>query len=255
MQDKTSAADSPRDVPSILDVLKANASQKHKANVVRMGIPEQNSLGVPMPLIRSLAKSLGRSNSLAWELWAVQIHEARRLAALVFEPGTLNREQLNSLLGDVASWDLCDHLCGSVFAADPDYPQLIEEWARAEQTYVKRAAFALIATQATHQRSIGQQLIGHWFGLVEKCGCDDRAHVKKAVSWALRELGHIDIPARDQALAVAESLVETGSNAGRWIGRDAAKELADLVFVPGRRRLVSSHSKAARAAATKAFGK
>lgn len=255
MQDRTSVADSPRDVPSILDALGANASQKHKANVVRMGIPEQNSLGVPMPVIRSLAKSLGRSNRLAWELWAVQIHEARLLAALVFEPGTLNHSQLNSLLGEVASWDLCDHLCASVFAADPEYPQLIEQWADAEQTYVKRAAFALIATQATHQRSLGQQLIGQWFTLIERCGRDNRAHVRKAVSWALRELGHIDIPTRDRALNVAKGLIETGSNAGRWIGRDAAKELADLVFVPGRRRMVSSHSKAAQAAAATAFGK
>ncbi|WP_313812455.1 DNA alkylation repair protein [Glutamicibacter sp.] len=235
-------------VQSILDELRSASSQKHKANVVRLGIPEANSLGVPMPVIRSLAKTLRYSNSLSWQLWATEIHEARLLACLVFEPGSLSHEQLGALLDDVVSWDLCDHLCGSVFAADAHYQQLILGWAGAEKTYVKRAAFALIATQATHQRALGAELIDQWLGLVEQYSDDGRTHVKKAVSWALRELGHIDIPARDRALEAASRLTQSSSAARRWVGADASRELTDLVFVPGRRRLVSAKSKAARAA-------
>lgn len=234
------------DVHNTLLELRAEASAKHRANVLRLGIPESNSIGVPMPAIRKLAKTLPASNELAGQLWASQLHEARLLAALVFEPGTLSHQQLDELLQDVVSWDLCDHLCGSVFASDPDYLQLIERWVPSELTYVKRAGYALMAVKATHERQLEPELIERWLVLIEQYGGDDRVHVKKAASWALREIGHLNIAARDRAIALAQAMVDGADKKRQWVGRDALKELSDLVYVPHRRRLVSSGSKAAR---------
>ncbi len=232
----------------LLQELAGKASEKHKANVVRLGIPEANSLGVPVPAIRALARSTPKSNELAWELWGTGIHEARLLACLIFEPATLSHEQLQLLVNDVRSWDLCDHLCGSVFLHDRYYPELISRWADAEATYEKRAAFALIATASTHARNLDNSLVTQWLELIEQQGADDRLHVKKAVSWALREVAHLDLSSRDTALAVATRMLGGPGKAGQWIGRDALKEIKDLVSVPGRRRLVSAQSKAAQAA-------
>lgn len=240
--------DAAADAQSILLELRAQANAKHRANVLRLGIPESNSLGVPMPVIRKIAKTLPASNELAAQLWASQLHEARLLAALVFEPGTLSRQQLDELLQDVISWDLCDHLCGSIFASDPDYQQLIERWVPSEQTYFKRAGYALMAVKATHERELEAELIDRWLTLIEQHGGDARVHVKKAASWALREIGHLGIAARDQAIASAQAMIDGTDKKCQWVGRDALKELSDLMYVPHRRRLVSSGSKAARSA-------
>lgn len=241
----------PHPVPTsgeLLARLRACASEKHRRSVVRLGIPEEASIGVSVAEVRRIAKGVERSNGLARELWATGVHEARLLAALLFEPKAVSHDEARRLIGDVVSWDLCDHLCGALLLRLDGYERLIRDWSDAAETYVKRAAFALIATAATHEREIRAETAADYLALISAHADDDRVHVKKAVSWALRELGQRDLAMRDRAIAVARELERRASKAEAWVGRTALKELEGLVEIPGRRRLVSATSKAALAA-------
>lgn len=224
--------------------LRAHASATHKARVVKLGIPEAQSLGVPMPEIRRIARNLvrstGRSNDLAHDLWATGIHEARLLAALVFDPATLPVEDAADLIDDVVSWDLCDHLCNNLYLHLPDRELLIARWWDAEPLYTRRAAFALIASIATHEQTLDHDSITSYLTWIEGAAEDPRPHVQKAVEWSLREVGQRSIELRDRALTVAEQLRESPNTSKSRVGRLASKFLSSLVEAKGRRRLVTA---------------
>ena len=229
---------------TVIAELRTHASAAHKARVIRLGIPEAQSLGVPMPEIRRIARnvirSAGRSNDLAHDLWATGIHEARLLAALVFDPATLPLEEAAGLIDDVVSWDLCDHLCKNLYLHLPDRELLIARWWDAEPLYTRRAAFALIASIATHERALDHDSITSFLTWIEDAAEDPRPHVHKAVEWSLREVGQRNIELRDRALAVAERLRVSPNTSKSRVGRLASKFLSSLVEAKGRRRLVTA---------------
>ena len=224
----------------VLAELERHASPERKQRVARLGIPEENSIGVAVPDIRRIAKRVGRSSSLANELWSTGLHEARLLAALVFVPTELSVSDAEALVADVQSWDLCDHLCNNLFLLMPDYPALIDAWADAEPLYTRRAAFALIASAATHEKSVSDKQRDRYLAHVEAAADEARPHVKKAVDWALREVGQRDLVARDRALALCDALIESGDKRKASLGRSAKKEIERFVEAPGRRRLIAS---------------
>lgn len=221
----------------LIAALRAHASERHRQSVMRLGVPYDASIGVPLPAIRKTAQTVQRSTPLARELWHSGLHEARLLAALVFEPDSLTEAEATSLLGDVVSWDLCDHLCNNLFRFMDEADLLVSEWAGAESLYTRRAAFSLIASLATHKRHLPNELFDEWFALIEVASSDARPHVSKAVSWALREIGQYDETRRSFASALAQQLVESHDRARAKIGRDALRELERLVPVAGSRRL------------------
>jgi len=192
-----------------------------------------------MPEVRRLARSAGRDGEIADALWATGIHEARLLATLMYEPRALSLERCDVLLGDVISWDLCDHLCNSLFVQMPEVDALIGRWREAETLYTRRAAFSLIASAATHRRDLSSEQLGTYLDWISGASRDARPHVRKAVAWALREVGRHDLLHRDIALALASALLDSEDRTARWIGREARKELVTLVEVPGRRRLAA----------------
>lgn len=226
-------------VDEVLAKLHRYASPERKLKVARLGIPEENSIGVALPDIRRIAKQLGRSSSLAKELWVTGLHEARLLAALVFEPTEVTTSDANVLVADVRSWDLCDHLCNNLFLQMPGYASLVDAWADAEPLYTRRAAFALIASAATHEKTMSDKQRDHYLTLIEASAGDTRPHVKKAVDWALREIGQRDLASKARALAVADALVESGDKPRVSLGRGAQKEIERFAEAPGRRRLVA----------------
>lgn len=227
----------------LISELKSLSSEKYKANVVKLGIPEGCSLGVSTGEVRKLAKTVKKSNDLAYELWHTGYHEARLLAVLVFDPKTLSVCNAGALMEDVISWDLCDHLCKNLLIKIKGYETLIGPWCASDKIYIKRAAFTLMASAAVHEKALPEALVDTYFSLIETYSVDDREHVKKAVSWALRELGKMDMDHRQKAMTVAQRLSETGSKAQVWIAKDALKELEKLVKVEGRGRLIAADSK------------
>ncbi|MFQ9923312.1 MAG: DNA alkylation repair protein [Beduini sp.] len=222
--------------------LQSMADEKYKANVVKMGIPKENGLGVSTGDIRKLAKKITKSNDTAEELWQTGYHEAKLLAVLLFDQKTTSLEEVEMLMKDVVSWDLCDHLCKNLIIKLPHYQSLIDRWVEAEETYQKRAAFTLIASSAIHEKQIEEDTLDRYLDYIKSYSQDDREHVKKAVSWALREIGKRDFDYNEKAILLAHELNAKGDLTQKWIAKDALKELENLVKVEGRKRLISSQS-------------
>lgn len=227
----------------ILSGLKALSSEKYKANVVKLGIPEACSIGVSTGDVRKLAKTVGKDNALAHDLWNTGYHEARLLAVLIVDKKQFSLQEAEAFMHDVISWDLCDHLCKNLLIKLKGYEDLIEQWCDAEATYMKRAAFTLMASAAIHEKNLQKEALDHYLTLIRTYSDDEREHVKKSVSWALREIGKRDFDYQEKAVLLAHDLMENGNKAQKWIGKDALKELEKLVKTEGRSRLISSDSR------------
>ena len=227
----------------ILSGLKALSSEKYKANVVKLGIPEACSIGVSTGDVRKLAKTVGKDNALAHDLWNTGYHEARLLAVLIVDKKQFSLQEAEAFMHDVISWDLCDHLCKNLLIKLKGYEDLIEKWCDAEATYMKRAAFTLMASAAIHEKNLQKEALDHYLSLIRTYSDDEREHVKKSVSWALREIGKRDFDYQEKAVLLAHDLMENGNKAQKWIGKDALKELEKLVKAEGRSRLISSDSR------------
>lgn len=227
----------------ILSGLKALSSEKYKANVVKLGIPEACSIGVSTGDVRKLAKTVGKDNALAHDLWNTGYHEARLLAVLIVDKKQFSLQEAEAFMHDVISWDLCDHLCKNLLIKLKGYEDLIEKWCDAEATYMKRAAFTLMASAAIHEKNLQKEALDHYLTLIRTYSDDEREHVKKSVSWALREIGKRDFDYQEKAVLLAHDLMENGNKAQKWIGKDALKELEKLVKTEGRSRLISSDSR------------
>ena len=227
----------------IIKELKANASKKYKANVVKMGIPAECSIGVSTAVVRAIAKKAGKSNKLARELWSSGYHEAKLLAVLVFDKKTVSHEEIEKLILDVQSWDLCDHLCKNLIIKLKGYDEFISKWVASTHTYKKRAAFTLIASSVIHNKVIANDTLDDYLRIIREYSDSEHEHVRKAISWALREIGKRDFNYNEKAVLLAYEMKESGNKNKMWIAKDALKELEMLVKVEGRGRLISSNTK------------
>lgn len=234
------------EVNEIIGQLKEMSSEKFKQNVVRMGIPEENSIGVSTVMLRKMVPKIGRSNELAWDLWNTGYHEAKLLAVLLMEKKKVTLDDVRKMMTQVYSWDLCDHICKNLIIKIPGYQDLILEWCDNPNTYYRRAVFTLIASVSVHEKDVTEEEITSYLNLIRECSDDNREHVKKAVSWALREIGKINFDYLERAIEAAEELKERPSKACQWIAKDAMKELETLVKVEGRTRLITSKSQMAK---------
>lgn len=230
----------------IIEELKANASEKYKATVVRMGIPAEQSIGVSTAVVRAVAKKAGKSNELANELWSSGFHEAKLLAVLVFDKKKISHEKIESLILDIQSWDLCDHLCKNLIIKLKNYDEFITRWVTSTHIYQKRAAFTLIASSVIHDKSITADTLDDYLRLIREYSDRDHEHIKKAVSWALREIGKKDFTYNEKAILLAHEMKENGNKTQVWIAKDALKELENLVKVEGRSRLISANTQMGR---------
>ncbi|MBQ9991222.1 MAG: DNA alkylation repair protein [Lachnospiraceae bacterium] len=224
----------------VITELQSLASEKYKANVVRMGIPEEYCIGVSTGEVRNIAKKTGKSNALAFELWNTGYHEVRLLAVLVFDKKGIVHSDIENLMGEVISWDLCDHLCKNLIVKMKDYEEFIYKWIISTHIYKKRAAYTLIATSAIHNKKLSNDTLDDYLKLIRDDSDIAHEHVKKAVSWALREIGKRDFDYNEKALLVAHELLDSGNKTQIWIAKDAIKELESLVKVEGRTRLIST---------------
>jgi len=226
-----------RSLNEILEYLKDQSAEQYKANVIKLGIPENNSLGVPIPVLRKLAKTLKHSNGLAKDLWNSGYHEARLLSVLVVDPFTIDHKWAIGLVDDVVSWDLCDHLCKGLLYNLPEYEDLILSWQNDSRLYHKRTAFVLIATAVVYDKEMPLTQIAEYLEIIRNHEADSRPHVKKAISWALREIGKRDIASHKKAKPITEQLAQDADKNKQWVGKDALKELNQLVQTDARKRL------------------
>jgi 3-methyladenine DNA glycosylase AlkD len=204
--------------------LKSRADPARKPGMARVGIDISRALGVSIPDVRAVAKRCGTDHDLALELWLTGIHEARILATLVADPGTLTKSQMERWAVDLSSWDLCD-FAADVFSRSPAGPRMIRAWARRSEGYVKRCAFSMIARRAVWAKDAPDREFLGYLPLVRRAAADPRNEVKKGVSWALRQIGKRNRALHGAALEEGERILTLARASARWIARDALREL------------------------------
>jgi len=221
------------DVAAVLAALKAKATKRTLDGMARYGIPADHAWGVSVADIRQLAKRVGRDHALAGALWKSGVYEARMLAAYVDDPAQVTAAQMDRWCRDFDNWAICDTLCFHLFDRTPHAFARVVRWAKQDQEFVKRAAFALLASLGLHDK--------------ERAARDERNFVKKGVNWALRVIGGRSAALNTAAVAVARRLALAKEPAPRWVGRDALAKLT-------RPAVATSRGKAARKAPAKRNG-
>ena len=177
-----------------------------------------------MPELRKLAQGK-EDHALAEQLWQTGIHEARILAGLVDDPVQVTGEQMERWAGDFNSWDLCDQVCLNLFRRSPLAIEKAVSWSERPEEYVKRASFVLMATLAVHAKKANDEVFLAFLPIIQYASTDERNFVKKAVNWALRQIGKRNPDLRQAAIQAAMQIQEIDSRSARWIAADALKEL------------------------------
>lgn len=209
----------------ILKKLKSLANPKALKGMTRFGINPHNTLGIPMYALRDMAKEIGRNHKLAHQLWNSKIHEARLLAGFIGEPDKMSEKQMEKWVEDFDSWDICDQLCGNLFDKTRFAYKKVFEWSKREEEFVKRAGFVLIATLSVHDKRAKDKKFEQFFPIIKKHSIDERNFVKKAVNWALRQIGKRNISLNKKSIKVAREIQRIDSKSARWIASDALREL------------------------------
>ena len=217
----------------VLTRLKRLANSENVAGMARFGINSKGTLGISIPTLRRLAREIGRDHELALRLWKSGFHEARILAGFVADPAKLTEALAERWVNDFDSWDVCDQVA-ALLEQVPFTRKKIRQWAASDREFVKRAAFAMIAGLAVHDKAAADAQFEPFLRLIRRASTDNRNFVKKAVNWALRSIGKRNRRLNLQAAAVAREIGRIDSPAARWIAADALRELRSAAV---RRRL------------------
>lgn len=226
--------DGDSQVDAIVAELRRLRNPRNIAGMARYGIVAGNALGISAGPLRALARRIGRNHSLAGQLWATGIFEARLLAAFVAEPARLTRQQARAWANDFENWADCDGVCIHLFRKAPFAHAFAVECGRRKPEFVKRTGFTLMATLAVHDKAAPDQVFLDYLPRIAKAATDERNGVKKAVNWALRQIGKRNPNLQRAAIRTAESIHRQGTPAARWIASDALRELKR--FVPRKAR-------------------
>ncbi len=219
----------------VLRQLERRGSRRTRDEMLtRYGITAPKAFGVPVGVIKQMGKQLGRDHALALALWKTGWYEARLLTAFVDDPAKVTAVQMDRWARDFDNWGVCDTLCFSLFDQTPHAWHKVEQWARREEEFVKRAAFALLACLALHDKRTGDAPFLKSLRLVERAASDDRNFVKKGVSWALRLVGRRNKVLNAAAVELCRRLAESPEPAARWNGKQALRELTSALV---RRKL------------------
>jgi len=209
----------------ILSRLQKLANPKNVEGMARFGINQENTLGVPVPTLRSIAKEAGRDHKLAAELWKSGVHEARIIAPLVEEPARVTEKQMERWVRDFDSWDICDLCCNNLFRKTEFAHAKVQEWCTRDEEFVRRAGFVMMAVLAVHDKAAPDSRFTRYLPVIRRGATDERNFVKKAVNWALRQIGKRNLTLNRKAIEAAERIATLDSKAARWIAADALREL------------------------------
>ena len=210
----------------ILKELKSLSNSKAVEGMARFGINPKNTYGVSIPNLRTIAKKAGKSHALAQRLWGSGIHEARILAGMVDEPALVSEEQVDQWVEEFDSWDVCDQVCMNLFDKTPFAYKKAAEWSKRKEEFVKRAGFALMACLAVHDKNSSDSNFLKFFPLIRKYSTDERNFVRKAVNWALRQVGKRNKNLNRAAVETAKGIQKLNSKSAKWIAADALRELS-----------------------------
>ena len=212
-------------VKDVLDRLQGKAQPEQLKGMAKYGMTVEKRLGVSVPDMRKLAKELGRDHKLALDLWWTGIVEARIVAAMVGDPAKLSEEQMEEWVKGINSWDVCDQVCMNLFEKNQLAWKKIIDWSEREEEFVKRAAFSLIACLAWHDKKASDDKFTELLPVIVREATDERNFVKKAVNWALRNIGKRNLNLNEAAINTAKEIQRLDSKTARWIAADAIREL------------------------------
>jgi len=212
-------------VAETLAWLERRGTKKTRDGMARYGITAKKAYGVTMGTMLGLRKKLGRDQELAVALFRTGWYEARIMASFVGDPERLSAAQMDSWARAFDSWAVCDSMCFHLFDRTPHAWAKVNEWAKRDEEFVKRASFALIASLTVHDKEAPDTAFLKALSHIEKAAFDPRDFVKKAVNWALRSVGKRNAVLNAASVDVAKRLAQSEDPAARWVGKDALREL------------------------------
>jgi 3-methyladenine DNA glycosylase AlkD len=216
---------SGKTLQEIVEKLRSLGDPKAVEGAARFGVNVANILGVSAPALRKLAKEIGTDHRLAAQLWRTGVHDARALATLIDDPAKVTQAQMERWARDFDSWAVCDAACGSLFDKTPYAWDKAVKWTRREEEYVKRAGFVLMAALAVHDKKAPDECFERFLPYIKQQAGDERNFVKKAVNWALRQIGKRNRRLNKLAIQAAREIRALNTKAARWIAADALREL------------------------------
>jgi len=211
----------------VIKRLRGMSNDDNVRGMARYGIATAGTLGISMPEIRRVAKELGKDHELALELWKSKIHEARILAALIAEPKRMTRRTMELWVKDFDSWDVCDQVVSNLFDKTSVAYELAFVWSVREEEYVRRAGYVMMAALAVHDKLASDRAFLEFLPVIVAGANDNRNFVRKAVNWALRQIGKRNLSLNQAAISCAQEIAGLDSNSAKWIAADALRELKD----------------------------
>jgi 3-methyladenine DNA glycosylase AlkD len=205
--------------------LRRLSSKKYRDGMSRYGLPTERAMGVPVGAIQTLGKRIGKDQKLAAALWDTGWYEARMLTAYVSDPAALTPAQMDRWCREFDNWGICDTICFALFDKSPHAWKRVHAWAKKKNEFERRAAFALLASLAGHDKESADDRFLKTLPLVQKAASDERNFVKKGVSWALRGIGHRSLALHSAAVSLATQLTKSQDATERWLGKDVLRDL------------------------------
>lgn len=217
-------------IKEIISELKKHSNPKDREGMARFGINPKYALGVRIPVLRNLAKKIGKDHKLAQDLWKTKIHEARILACMIDDPKLVKGKQLEEWVKEFNSWDLCDQCCMNLIDKIPIAWEKAIEWPKRKEEFVRRAGFSLMSCLAWHDKKAKDDGFLKFFPVIKKYSFDERNFVRKAVNWALRQIGKRNKNLNNKAIVLAKEIQKIDSKSAKWIAGDAIRELSNKKF-------------------------
>jgi 3-methyladenine DNA glycosylase AlkD len=210
---------------AVLRELKGLADPKVRAKMEYFGVHVPKAHGISTPVLHEFAKHLGKDHRLARQLWMTGIHEARILATLIGESEKVTAAEMDRWARDFDSWDVVDAACCYLYAQTTHAWSKAKAWSRRREEFVKRASFSLIAYLSYKDKEAPDAWFVRFLRVIEREAHDERNFVKKAINWALRNIGKRSLRLNREATHAAERIRQQGSRPARWIAADALREL------------------------------
>ena len=209
----------------IIEMLRQGADPECVAGMARFGINPDKTLGLSIPFLWNISKEIGKDHELAGQLWRSGIREARILAGIIDEPEKVTEKQMDRWVRDFDSWDVCDQVCSRLFDKTPFAYKKASEWTKRDEEYAKRAGFAMMAVLSVHDKKASDKEFEKFLPMIVRAAKDERNYVRKAVNWALRQIGKRNRALNKKAIQTAEKIRIIDSKSARWIAADALREL------------------------------